>query len=387
MPKILRLTNRLNLGGITYNASYLSRYVDDEFETLFLSGMLDEEEESSLYIPESLGLKPVFVKSMFRKISFVDDLKAIREVIQHIREFKPDILHTHTSKPGVVGRIAALWCKVPVTVHTFHGHVFHSYFGKIKTEFYRQIEKWLGKYTSKIIAISPAQKYDLVEKYKVIDEKNIEIIRLGFDLDRFKTNRVNYRNEFRQKYNLQENEIAIGIIGRLVPIKNHKLFIDSICALQKISSKKFKAFIIGDGELRNEIESQIKEKQLTDNPFVLTSWIKKIEFATNGLDIICLTSKNEGTPVSLIEASASAKPVVATNVGGVKDVLKHNETGIICEKNPDEIAQALNLFIEDESKAVQFGKAGEAFINQIYSYKRLAKEVSNLYRALLKDKV
>lgn len=386
MPKVLRLTNRLNLGGITYNASYLSKYIDDEFETLFLSGMLDEEEESSLFIPESLGLQPVFVKSMFRKISFIDDIKAIIEVINHIKEFEPDIIHTHTSKPGVVGRIAALWCKVPVTVHTFHGHVFHSYFGKVKTEFYRQIEKWLGKFTSKIIAISPAQKYDLVEKYKVIEEKNVEIIRLGFDLDRFKVNREAYRKEFRQKYNLNEEDVAIGIIGRLVPIKNHKLFVETIFELKKISTKNFKAFIIGDGELRLEIENQIEALQLEDSPFVFTSWIKKIEFATNGLDIVCLTSNNEGTPVSLIEASASRKPVVATNVGGVKDVVKQNETGLICDKNPIDLAKSIHSFMIDKAKANQFGKAGEVFINQIYSYKRLAKEVSDLYRKLLTEK-
>lgn len=386
MPKVLRLTNRLNLGGITYNASYLSRYIDEEFETLFLSGMIDKNEESSLYIPENLGLKPVFVKNMFRKISFINDFKATREIIKHIRAFKPDIVHTHTSKPGAIGRIAAFWCKVPITVHTFHGHVFHSYFGKFKTEFYRQVEKWLGKYTSKIIAISPAQKFDLTEKYKVIDKSNIEVVRLGFDLDRFKKNRAEFRKNFRAKYNIKNDEIAIGIIGRIVPIKNHHLFIDCIYELQKITSKKIKAVLIGDGEMRPAIEKYIESKGFKENPFVFTSWIKQIENATNGLDIIALTSKNEGTPVSLIEASATAKPVVSTNVGGVRDVLKDGETGIICEKNAVELAKALQFFAENKAAAEKYGIAGEKFVNENFTYKMLAKNVSNLYRKLLLDK-
>lgn len=145
MPKVLRIINRFNLGGISYNVSYLSKYLPEDYETLLIGGPEEAGEESSLYIPESLGLKPTLLLQLRRSINPLNDYFAYKKIKQIIREFKPDIVHTHASKAGAIGRLAAIHCKVPVIVHTFHGHVFHGYFGTFITGVFKFIERYLAK--------------------------------------------------------------------------------------------------------------------------------------------------------------------------------------------------------------------------------------------------
>ena len=163
MPKVLRIINRFNIGGITYNVSYLSKYLEPTYETLLVGGPEEEGEDSSLYIPESLGLKPQVLTQFQRNINFTSDYAAYKEIKKLIKEFKPDIVHTHASKAGAIGRLAAAHCNVPIVVHTFHGHVFHSYFGALKTNFYLWIERYLAKKTTAIVAISNKQKQELLK--------------------------------------------------------------------------------------------------------------------------------------------------------------------------------------------------------------------------------
>ena len=176
MPKVLRIINRFNLGGPTYNAAYLSKYMAPEFETLLVGGMHDSTEKSSEFILEELGLEPLIIPEMKREINFKNDRIAYKKIKKIIQEFKPDIVHTHASKAGALGRLAAHKMGVKVIIHTFHGHVFHSYFGKLKTEFYKFIERKLAKRSSKIIAISELQKQELVEKYKICSEEQTVVI-------------------------------------------------------------------------------------------------------------------------------------------------------------------------------------------------------------------
>ena len=161
MPKVLRIINRLNLGGPTYNAAYLSKYISDDFETLLVAGMKDESEESSAYIVDNLGLKPRYIKNMFREINPIKDYRAYKDLVPIIQEFQPDIVHTHAAKAGAIGRLAAYNCGVPIILHTFHGHVFHSYFSKLKTRIFLEIERFLARKSTKIVAISNIQKQEL----------------------------------------------------------------------------------------------------------------------------------------------------------------------------------------------------------------------------------
>ena len=228
MAKVLRIINRLNLGGPTFNAAYLAKYQAPDFETLLLSGEHDKTEASSEFIVKELGLQPQYIQGMHREINVGKDRKAYQQIREVIRSYKPDIVHTHAAKAGALGRLAAAHEKVPAILHTFHGHVFHSYFHPMKTQAFLQIERYLARKSSKIIAISPLQKKELTETFKICPPEKMEVIPLGFDLNRFQENLVEKRNSFREEFEVPPEAVAIGIIGRLVPIKNHELFLKGL---------------------------------------------------------------------------------------------------------------------------------------------------------------
>lgn len=387
MPRVLRLINRLNLGGPTFNASYLSRYMPSDYETLLVAGMKDEHEASSDFIPLSMGLEPVYIKSMRREIDPFKDRKAYREVRNLIGKFKPDIVHTHAAKAGALGRLAAHHAGVPVITHTFHGHVFHSYFNPIKTNVFLKIERYLASKSNRIIAISKRQKEEIGNEFKVVEPEKISVIPLGFDLSRFQENVESKRQAFREEWNLDDKTVAIGIIGRLVPVKNHPMFLKAIKSLKEGCQVPFRAFIIGDGEDRSVIESQARELGLLsgEQPTVtFTSWIKDIDRANAGLDIIALTSFNEGTPVSLIEAQAANKPVVSTNVGGVEDIILEGQTGLLCEvDDTSALAAHLRSLVEDEGLRKKMSAKGYEHVSESFGYQRLVRDVHALYEELL----
>lgn len=394
MTKVLRIINRFNLGGPTYNVAYLSKYMSDDFETLLVGGAKDETEESSDFIVNNLGLKPIIVEEMMREIDLKNDYAAYKKIKKIIQEFKPDIVHTHASKAGTIGRLAASSCAVPIIIHTFHGHVFHSYFGKLKTLFYKTIERYLAKKSTIIIAISEIQKQELVEIHKICKADKVKVIPLGFDLSKFQENILEKRKSFRTKYNLDEDEIAISIIGRLVPVKNHALFLEALKIVSEKTSKKIRAFIIGDGEERQNIESRATElgisfvdgtKTNKKSLLTFTSWIKKIDIALAGSDIVALTSFNEGTPVSLIEAQAANKPIVTTNVGGIENVVLPNQTAFLCgNNNLIEFSEALLKLVEDEKMRLDMSEKGCDHVKQKFHYTRLVTDMENLYHSLNK---
>lgn len=393
MIKVLRIINRFNLGGITYNVSYLSRYMSNDFETLLIGGAEEKGEESSLHITEQLGLKPQIIPELQRAVSFKSDVAAYKRIKEIIREFKPDIVHTHASKAGAVGRLAAIHCKVPVIVHTFHGHVFHSYFGKGKTFFFKSVERYLAQRSSAIITISDIQKKELTEVFNITDPQKTHVVPLGFDLERFTKNTEQKRKEFREKYKLADDELAIGIIGRLAPIKNHELFIDAIEFVKNKTNKKIRAFIIGGGETQQQLENYLQSKnlpftKLAESPslFCFTSWIKNVDWALSGLDVVALTSKNEGTPVSLIEAQAAGKLIVATKVGGTADVVGADSGFLTNPNNPQEYKEKLLEAVNDFEKLQSKVANNRAEVLKRFSYTRLVNDVENLYKKLLKEK-
>lgn len=396
MPRILRILNRLIIGGPSLNATYLSKYMAPEYETMLVIGGKDDHEQDATHITERLGIDPVVIPHMKRAINWSDDRKAYKEIKDLIKTFKPDIVHTHAAKSGAIGRLAAASCNVPTIVHTFHGHVFHSYFGKAKTQAFIQIERYLARKSSGIIAISDIQKEELAHTYKICPADKIKVIPLGLDLDKFQENKELKRIVFRNKYFIADDEIAIGIIGRIVPVKNHSLFVAAIARLIPQTTKKLRFIIIGDGDMRNQTEHELAAagidycyfpEQPRKATAVCTSWQTEMDEVLAGLDIVALTSHNEGTPVSLIEAQASGKPVVSTNVGGVADVVVQNQTGFITPANePGPFTDALLQLCEDEDKRQQFGHAGAHFVSSRYSYQRLVKDMSAYYEALAKNK-
>ena len=389
MPRILRITNRFNLGGPTYNVAYLSKYLAPDFETMLVGGMKDESEEGSEFIVENLGLTPVIIPEMKRAIDPKNDYLAYKKLKQIIQDFKPDIVHTHASKAGTLGRLAAASCKVPVVYHTFHGHVFHSYFGKAKTLFYKNVERYLATKSTQIIAISDIQKHELVNEHKICNASKVLVIPLGFDLQKFQDNIPEKRKSFRTHYHISDNEIVISIIGRLVPIKNHNLFLEALKFVLENTNKKVRAMIVGDGEDRKSIEAKATELGIpfsegndseNKTTITFTSWIKEIDWVCAGSDIIALTSFNEGTPVSLIEAQAANKPIVSTNVGGIENVVIPNKTALLSENNVMKaFAENLLKVVNNDTLRASMGESGWEHVKQKFHFTRLVSDMKTSY--------
>jgi len=341
-----------------------------------------------------MGIKTILIPGMGRSIHPYRDYKAYRHLKKLIHEFQPDIVHTHAAKPGAVGRMAASSLAVPVIVHTYHGHVFHSYFGKIKTQFVINTERFLARRSDAIVAISEQQKKELAGDFKIANESKFRVIPLGFELNKFQEDQEHKRRKFRDEFSLGHDEIAIGIIGRLVPVKNHDLFLQAIKHAATHSSKKIRAFIIGDGETKKKLEERAKQLGVSftngyDKSALLTftSWRTDIDVINAGLDIITLTSLNEGTPVSLIEAQAANKPVVSTKVGGIRDIVVEGETALLSDTD-DVHAFKENLLrlVEDDELRKCLGKKGSDHVRQKFSVERLARDMAALYRELLAKK-
>lgn len=394
MPKILRIINRFNLGGPTYNAAYLTKYLSSDFKTLLVGGVKEDAEGSSEYIVHNLGIEPVIIPEMRRSLNPTNDLLTYRKLSKLIKEFKPDIVHTHASKAGTVGRLAAIRNKVPVIVHTFHGHVFHSYFGNSKTNFFINIEQGLAQQSTKIIAISDKQKEELSETFKIAPPEKFSVIPLGFDLNRFRVDQEEKRIAFRKKFNLAPDEIAIGIVGRLAAIKNHDLFLAALNKVKQKTTKKIRAFIIGDGELKKTLIK--KTASLGLNPVykwnghlpvadvTFTSWIKNIDEAYPGLDIVAMTSLNEGTPVSLIEAQAANKPIITTNVGGIENIVIPGKTALLTKNNSrDDFSEKLLQLVENENLRASLSNKGWGYVKEKFHYTRLTADMEKLYYQLL----
>ncbi|MCC6384468.1 MAG: glycosyltransferase [Bacteroidia bacterium] len=396
MPRVLRIINRLNLGGPTYNAAYLTKYLSPEFETILLSGVKQESEESSEFIIEQLGLKAVYLNSMHRDINLSRDWQVYNEIKKVIRDFKPDIVHTHAAKAGTLGRLAAHHCNVKIILHTFHGHVFHSYFSPLKTRFFIRIERYLAGISSRIIAISNKQKHEICNEFGICPTEKCEVIPLGFDLSRFRENIPNKRKVFRAAFGIADDEIAIGIIGRLTAIKNHSLFVKAFSHLRRNTREKVKAVIIGGGEDDNQIKNlcsnlalnySIPENINSSSPVIFTSWIKDIDRAMAGLDIVCMTSLNEGTPVSLIEAQAAGRPVVSTRVGGVEDLIVENETGLLSNSGDVEhFAVQLRKLVNNKELRQQLSEKAGSLVFSRYHVDRLVNDTRQLYQKLIAEK-
>ena len=362
-----------------------------EYTTKLIGGKKLDSEESSEKILNDHKIDYIILDDMNRSINLIKDLKTFFKIKKIIKEFKPDIVHTHASKSGALGRLAAIIMKVPVIVHTFHGHVFHSYFGKFKTKMYILIERYLASKSSAIIAISKLQKEELTQDYKICDVNKVSVVPLGFDLNKFQINQESNRNAFRTEFNLSSDEIAIGIVGRLTSIKNHRLFLKSAKELTLKTSKNIKFFVIGDGEDREELFLLCNELNLSYEYINLknhsaavyfTSWRRDMECIYSGLDIVALSSLNEGTPVTLIEAQAANKPIVSTNVGGVLDIVLEGSTALIAKNTVEDFTRKLLILSEDFELRSKMGSLGYNHVKNLFSYERLVNDIKKLYKSL-----
>lgn len=384
--KIVRIIARLNIGGPAIHTILLSGGMDRKvFNTHFVAGLPDASEGDMADFAKQNMVEVDYIPEMGREIGF-KDFPAFIKILKLLIKIKPDIVHTHTAKAGALGRIAAILAGVPVKIHTFHGHVFDGYFSPIKTKIFIAIEKVLGVFTDKVIVVSKSTRDEIVDGLKIIPDNKCAVIKLGFDLNKFLDN-DGVKGVLRREFNIAPGALLVGIVGRLVPIKNHKMFLSAVRKIiDRTPGRDLKFLIIGDGELRRHLEEEVGRMGLKGD-IIFTGWIRDIAKAYADLDVIVLTSLNEGTPVSLIEAMASARPVVATSVGGVVDIVVDGKNGFLVGSNDaDLFADKVSALLGDRDKRRELGSRGREFVRNAFQKDRLIEETEELYYKCLDKK-
>lgn len=393
--KILRIIARMNIGGPAIQAVLLTEGLDrNRFDSLLVHGKISKGEGDMIYYARERKIKSHFVPGLKRELDLFSDLAAFKAIYNIIKSEPPDIIHTHTAKAGALGRLAGILYnflhpfrgKQIKLIHTFHGHIFEGYFNKFKTKLFIFIERFLALFTSKIITVSETTKDELIS-LNICGEDKIIVIPLGFELENFLGIPLKNNNTFN-----------IGIVGRLVPIKNHRLFLEAAARVLKDSPQmKLRFKIIGDGELKEELKKYACKLHITESIDFL-GWQKDLAGIYSHLDIVALTSLNEGMPVSLIEAMASSRAVVATDVGGVNDLLGKEididvgpdagfvimQRGILVKRcDPISFGNALNFILRDDKLRQGMGLLARNFVKTTFTKNRLIKDVENLYGILI----
>jgi glycosyltransferase involved in cell wall biosynthesis len=445
--KVLRLIARLNIGGPAIHTILLSRHMETlGYQTLLVAGQVGPEEGDMDYLAEAEGVEPVIIPRLGRRLKPLSDLVALLRILILLFNWRPQIVHTHTAKAGAVGRMAALIynkaqgtrhkaqgfisrmipskraqepkekmtntkCKV---IHTFHGHVLEGYFPKFKSKLFQWIEKALARFTDVIVVVSEQQKYELCKKFGIGRPEQYQAVPLGLDLDPLEKASES-KGKLKSDFGLSENgESLVGIVGRLTPIKNHSMFLESISALMKENSDTRARFlIVGDGELGKDLEEMTRELALADQ-VIFTGWIQDLQSFYADLDVLALTSNNEGTPVAVIEAMAAGVPVIATDVGGVRGLISDFarpprlseqardggqgmpiaeltegefeicERGLLVRKGDVKaFAKGLEYLLEHPEEGREMGRRGREYSLEHHSTEKLVSNMDLLYRSLL----
>jgi glycosyltransferase involved in cell wall biosynthesis len=399
--RVVRIIDRLNIGGPAKHVTWLSAGLDPEaFETVLITGVVPPGEGDMSYFARAAGVSPVIIKEMSREPGLRDVL-VIAKLLGHLWRLKPEIVHTHKAKAGAAGRIAATlyrWmtpsalrlrprpCRI---VHTFHGHIFHSYYGAARSRLFIAIERALARLTDRIVTISEQQRREINEGFHVGRAGQFEVIPLGIDFDEFRGRGGHLRKEL----GLDDGVVLIGIVGRLCEVKNHSMMIEAMARLAKSAgSTGYRLVIIGDGHLRPELEALAARLGISDL-VAFTGFREDAPSLYADLDIVALTSLNEGTPLTLIEAMSCARAVVTTEVGGVVDIMGERrervegytiwDHGITApSRDVEAFARALQFMTEHAGARREMGERGRQFVQSRLSRERLLRDTERLYRDL-----
>jgi glycosyltransferase involved in cell wall biosynthesis len=385
--RILRLIARLNMGGPALHVAYLTKGLEERgYDTTLLAGSLARGESSMSFVAEELGVEWYPVPQLHREISPIYDTLSIVRIVKWIRSTRPHILHTHTAKAGALGRIAAMLAgdaKPPIIVHTFHGHVLRGYFDPGTTALFRGLERTLAKTTTRLVAVSPEVRDDLV-RLGVAPPEKFSVIRLGIDLDeRIVSNGDG--TELRRLFGVSPDEFVVGWIGRMTSIKRVD---DILLGFRRLRDRGVNArlCLVGDGPDREHVEQRAHDLGISRNTLFL-GYQREVGPYYSFFDAFVLPSANEGTPVVAIEALAAGRPVVATRVGGVPDVVEDDADGMLVRVGDIEgIAGALERLARDPQLRRRLGEAGRARTVPRYRIERLVDDVDALYRELLSER-
>jgi glycosyltransferase involved in cell wall biosynthesis len=376
--RVLRAITRLNIGGPAIHAILLTEALNDgaQFTSTLVTGTTAAHEGDMLDLAAAHGVTPVFLPALGREISLADDFVALANMVRLVRQFRPDVVHTHMAKAGTIGRIAARLCGVPLVVHTYHGHVFHGYFSPAKTRVFMTIERALGMATDRVIVLGEGQRNE-ISSLGVVPKAKLEPIPLGLELSQF-LDAEQHRGVLRQELGLDPQAPLVGIVARLVPIKAHELFFQAAArVLQSEPTAKF--LVIGDGERRAELEALVDTMGLR-GAVLFVGWRRDMRTVYADLDVVALTSRNEGSPVALLEALASARPVISTAVGGVPEVVVDGVTGLtVPTGDASGLASGIVRLLRDRELAGRLAVAGRRHVYPRYDSGRLVDDVRNLY--------
>jgi glycosyltransferase involved in cell wall biosynthesis len=387
--RVTRIIARLNIGGPAIQAITLTHeLVSRGFETHLIRGAEDPDEGNMDYLAEAIGVKPTLVRTL-RRDPGLGDFRALAALVWLLRNDRPAVVHTHAAKGGTLGRLATVIAfprrrTRPVVVHTYHGHSLTGYFSGRTAGFYRAVERLLAPVTDRLIAVSQEVQDDLIA-LNVAPASKFTVIPLGFDLSPFSSDldRAERRTALRSAWGVTDSELVVTLVARLVPIKRVDRFLDAAALLAARSGVSF--VIVGDGELRKALQGSDAARTLGDR-IVWAGFRRDIPDVCYASDVVALTSDNEGTPVSLIEAQAAAVPVVATDVGGVRSVVLDGVTGFLA--GPDDLsglASGVARLLDDPDLRSRMATAGREYATSRFTLTRLADDHAELYRELLRD--
>ncbi|MDP1847036.1 MAG: glycosyltransferase [Solirubrobacteraceae bacterium] len=384
--RVARIISRLNIGGPAIQALTMTRLLGPlGYETLLIRGSEADHEGSMDALAEQLGVVPLRVPRMRRELG-LRDLVAFAHLVRTLRRFRPDVVHTHAAKAGTLGRLAAI---VPgpgrprVIVHTFHGHSLSGYFSSPKAALFLRIERYLARRTTRLVAVSEEVRDDLV-RLGVAPPEQIDVIRLGFDLSRFATDdaaRTARRAELRARLGIPAQARVVTIIARLVPIKRVDRF---LAMAERLADEPDVWFLIaGDGELRAALQA-IELSPALATRVVWAGFQQDVPGVCFASDVVVLTSDNEGTPVSLIEAQAAGVPVVSTRVGGAATVVGDRPEALVAADDVAGLARAVRALLDDLGAAREAARAGADRVRAEFSLEALVRSLDELYRRELR---
>ncbi len=384
---VLRVIARLNVGGPALHVAYLSAGLADRgYDTTLVAGTIGRGEESMAYVVEQSGTPIVTLPGLSREISPLRDAFAVVRLAALIRRLRPTILHTHTAKAGTVGRAAALLAgdaRPPIVIHTFHGHVLRGYFSPAKTAFFRVLERLLAKVTTVLIAVSPEVRDDLVS-LGVAPVEKFAVVRLGIELEE-RVRSEEPREEIRRRLGIPRERFVVGWLGRMTGVKQTTDLLDVLGALRE-QGVDAGLLLVGDGPDREGFERRAQELALVRHCLFL-GYQEEVAPWYAAMDAVALPSGNEGTPVTVIEALAAGKPVVAYGVGGVPDVVRDGVDGFVVP--PGDTAALAGRLAElstDPERRTRMGAAGRERVLERYGVGRLLDDVDRLYRETMVKK-
>jgi glycosyltransferase involved in cell wall biosynthesis len=384
--RVLRVIARLNVGGPALHVTYLARGLAERgYETTLVAGDVGRGEESMAFVAEREGIEVVRLPGLSRELSPIHDAAAAWRLARIIRKLRPDVVHTHTAKAGAVGRAATVLAGLrrrPVVVHTFHGHVLRGYFGHAGTLLFRAIETALARATDRLVAVSPEVRDELVA-LGVAPREKFSVVRLGIELEP----RVAFEGdveEVRRRLGIAKDRFVVGWFGRMTAVKRTDDLLTTLTGLRERGVDAL-LLLVGDGDDRVRLEQRAHDLGIARSCLFL-GYQENVAPWYAICDAVVLTSVSEGTPVTIIEALAAGRPVVATNVGGVPDVVDDGVTGFLVRPGDTHaLAERLEILARDPARGRAMGSEGRDRVLRRYAVDRLVDDVDNLYSELLAD--